>query len=59
MTEQDKVNLIATISGMSEEELQVVATCIPDELLGEEMIRRLQNARTFKEGIVNLLENEK
>ena len=44
---------------ISGEELQVVITCIPDELLGAEITRRLQKARTFKDGIANLLENEK
>lgn len=57
--EQDKEALIATINGFSGEELQVVITCIPDELLGAEITRRLQKARTFKDGIANLLENEK
>lgn len=59
MTEQDKEALIATINGFSGEELQVVITCIPDELLGAEITRRLQKARTFKDGIANLLKNEK
>ena len=59
MTEQDKESIIATVNGFSREELQVVVTCIPDELLGAETIRRLQIARNFKEGIINLLENEK
>ena len=58
MTEQDRESIIATVNGFSREELQVVITCISDELLGAEIIRRLQNARMFKEGIANLLENK-
>ena len=59
MTEQDKANLIATISGMSEEEMEVAVTCIPDEILGKELAIRLYEARRFKEAVVNLIENEK
>lgn len=59
MTEQDKENTVATINGMSEEELQIVVTCIPDELLGMEIISRLQEARDFKRGILELLSTKK
>ena len=59
MTEQDKANLIATISGMSEEEQEVVVTCIPDAILGKELASRLYEARRFKDAIMNLIENEK
>lgn len=59
MTEQDKENIVATTKGLSEEELQIVVECIPDELLGMEMIARLQKARNFKSGILELLDKEK
>ena len=59
MSEKDRENLTATVNGFSREELQVVITCMPDEMLGAEIIRRLQNARTFKNGIASLLEKEK
>lgn len=59
MTKQDKENIIATISGMSVEELEVAVTCIPDAMLERELASRLHEARRFKEDVMNLIENEK
>lgn len=59
MTEQDKENIISTISGMSEEELQIVVTCIPARLLGMELIARCEEAEHFERGILELLNTKK
>jgi hypothetical protein len=59
MTEQDRANIVATINGMSEEELEVVVTCISDAILGRELASRLYEARKFKDAVMNLIENEK
>lgn len=59
MTEQDRANIVATINGMSEEELEVVVTCISDAILRRELASRLYEARKFKDAVMNLIENEK
>ena len=50
MTEQDKENLIATINGMSAEELEVVVTCIPVRMLAIGIVAQCEDLENFTNG---------